>query len=308
MPRFRPFFAALSALLLVLLTLSVTEAAAARPVSTEGPHLSQLPLQWATNLRTELAWQGQTSAQAKLRNSGNPLVRVSLTLDGPERCPEPLDQKLHLLKGAPFDPPLLVAHRTSYSPLTVTLRLPLDTRMFLTSSARCLSLEPPNPFIPSIESPGPFALRLVQNDDLSNLGPKYVGSWVNTSGASFSGGTTHEARQIGANVTVQPGGFVYALTWVTTRNTRPPGDPDQDQARVACDRVLCATVSTGTSSNTLRRQVVGAGNKFDFFDSDSSTLGSHRLQVIADDGDGGVDVDAFLLVEACDDLRANCYY
>lgn len=162
--------------------------------------------------------------------------------------------------------------------------------------------------IPQIQSPGPFALRLVQDNDSSNLAPQYRGNWVSTSGTSFSGGTTHEARQFGANVTIQPGSTVFALTWVTTRNIRPLGDPDQDQARVACDRVLCATVSTATPPPWMGlRQAMGAGN-FSSFDSNSTSQGAHRLQVIADDADGGVDVDAFLLAEACDTTFASCHF
>jgi hypothetical protein len=91
---------------------------------------------------------------------------------------------------------------------------------------------------------------------------------------------------------------------VTTRDARHPLGADQDQARAACDRVLCATIPTAWWPSAQMRQVMGAGD-FSFFDSDSPSAGAHRLQVVADE-DAGVDIDAFLLVEACDDIRATC--
>jgi hypothetical protein len=137
----------------------------------------------------------------------------------------------------------------------------------------------------------PFALHVFEDDPgfhpLAPLVLRYAGDWITRPSHYATGGTTHEARQVGAAATVAYDGI--AAAWVTTL------DEDHDvQASVMWDTCSgtfgCpATRYTGDEFGDAR--VVKWSNSW----NEISYNSRHWVKVISDES-RRVDVDAFVLV------------
>jgi len=227
-------------------------------------------------------------------------VRTTWELDRPGRCPEPLKQELYRRTGSQTkNPGELIWQGKGYTAPRFRHYLKLNTEYQYHLFVTCPPLDEGHLYPGVTEAP--FGFRILEDDrGPAALWPTlYRGTWVTRQGKEFSGGSTHEARQDQSSATIGYNGL--AMAWLTTSDAKPSGD--QDQARVACDRRLCATVSTAVGSVTKPRRVMSAGWLSVW--GHWSTQGPHRLQVIADDNEG-VDVDAFLLVEDCAGFFAQC--
>jgi len=128
-----------------------------------------------------------------------------------------------------------------------------------------------------------FSMHVIEDDKPPPKGITYNGQWVVSRFGPVSGDSTHVAKQVEASATITYDGI--AAAWVTTRDAE-----DTVRARVACERVLCATIDTSSPTREYRRVIWSdAWNTW-------SSQKVHRVQVIADDPFGHVDVDAFVLV------------
>jgi subtilisin family serine protease len=126
-----------------------------------------------------------------------------------------------------------------------------------------------------------FSLRVIEDNSPAI---NYVGTWVPRTSASATGGTTHEARQVGATASHTYDGI--AAAWVTTVDEKPY----PIQARVMCDGVPCGTVNTGEHEFGEERAV-----KWSSTWSSESSNRRHTVEVISDES-RLVDVDAFIAV------------
>jgi hypothetical protein len=130
----------------------------------------------------------------------------------------------------------------------------------------------------------PFWMSVWQDDEPTPGSINYNGKWIASSYGFPSGGSTHNAVQFGATATYTYRGI--AAAWVSTLDN----EDDPVEARVACDRMLCGSVDTSSRTRGYRR-VVWSG---DWRTGNDNNI--HRIQVIADNSQGDIDVDAFIII------------
>jgi subtilisin family serine protease len=126
-----------------------------------------------------------------------------------------------------------------------------------------------------------FSLRVIEDNSPAI---NYVGTWVPRISVRATGGTTHEANQVGATASHTYDGI--AAAWVTTVDEKDY----PIQARVMCDGAPCGTVNTGENEFGEERAV-----KWSYIWSSQSSNGRHTVEVISDES-RLVDVDAFIIV------------
>jgi hypothetical protein len=129
-----------------------------------------------------------------------------------------------------------------------------------------------------------FSMHVIEDDKPPPKGITYNGQWVVSRFGLFSGNSTHVAKQVEASATITYDGI--AAAWVTTLDAE-----DTVRARVACERVLCASLDTSYPTREYRRVAWSDSWNTNY----RSTNKGHRVQVIADDPYGHVDVDAFII-------------
>jgi subtilisin family serine protease len=161
----------------------------------------------------------------------------------------------------------------------VTQLLQTDTTYRYRHTATCQS--PSGNTVTGVTYGVRFSLHVIEDNTPAIT---YTGNWVPRSSPRATGGTTHEARQVGAFASL--GYYGIAAAWVTTVYDRSY----PIQARVYCDGAPCGTVNTG-EHNFTEEQVVKWSNTW----RSQSSNRAHVVQVISDEN-RLVEVDAFIVV------------